>query len=316
MPGQVWATNTLGGFTAAPYLTARLRERAQPLFRIRGFLEPREEIGKKRGESWLFDKVGNVATQGGTLVETNTIPETQFTIGQGTGVVTEYANSVPFTGKLDSLGQFEIDSVTEQRLRDDMVKVLESAAGAEAVKTDYVAVCVSTASVAITTNGTATSTATANLTAANVRTIVNFAKKNLIPRYDGQNYVMICSVEAHSGMHADVGTGGWQDVSKYTAEYAASIFSGEVGKFYGARFVEETGYLSNSIGSGSDKGQALLLGADSVYEAVVEPEHIRVKTPQDYGRDLGLAWYALLGFKIVWNRANDGEQHLVFVTSA
>lgn len=29
-----------------------------------------------------------------------------------------------------------------------------------------------------------------------------------------------------------------------------------------------------------------------------------------------MAWYALLGFKIVWNFTADGEQHIVFVTSA
>jgi hypothetical protein len=31
---------------------------------------------------------------------------------------------------------------------------------------------------------------------------------------------------------------------------------------------------------------------------------------------MGLAWYALLGFKLVWNLATDGEQHVVYVTSA
>lgn len=45
----------------------------------------KEAIGKGRGETWNFDKTGNVSTQGGTLVETNTIPETQFVTNQGTG---------------------------------------------------------------------------------------------------------------------------------------------------------------------------------------------------------------------------------------
>jgi len=197
-----------------------------------------------------------------------------------------------------------------------MVKVLESAAGGEFDNTQFIGVCVTTASFATTTNGTATATATADLTAFNVRAAVDFMKKKLVPKYDGSNYICVASVSSLSGLHADTGAGGWQDISKYTGEFAKNIFAGEVGTFYMTRFVEETGYLSNTIGNGSVRGQALLFGADSVYEAVSIPEEIRVKIPQDFGRDLGLAWYSLLGFKIVWDFAVDTEQHIMFITSA
>jgi len=135
MPGQQYSVNSLGGFLSQPYLTQRLRSVAQPMFRMRQFVDTKEAIGKNRGESWLYDKTSNVATQGGTLVETNTIPQTNFTINQGTGSITEYGNSVPYTGKLEALGQFQIEPTTEQKLRDDMVKVLESACGAQYVAT-------------------------------------------------------------------------------------------------------------------------------------------------------------------------------------
>lgn len=316
MPGQVYSVSTLGGNWTNPYLTDRLRHVSQPLFKLRQFIDAKEAMGRKVGDTFLFDKFGNVATQGGTLVETNTIPETQYASTQGTAIITEYGNAVPFTSKLDSLGQFEVDAVTERALRDDMVKVLESAAANQFVATEFIAVCSSTASVVFTTNGTATATATADLTASNTRSIVDFMDKKLVPRYDGENFICIASVAALSGMHADTGAGGWQEVSKYTETYAANIFRGEVGMFYHTRFVNETGFLSNAIGSGASRGQAVFFGADAVYEAVAIPEEIRVKIPQDFGRDMGLAWYALLGFKIVWNFANDAEQHIVFVTSA
>jgi N4-gp56 family major capsid protein len=286
------------------------------MFRFRQFTDVKEAIGKQRGDTWLFDKAGNVATQGGTLLETSTIPETQFITNQGTGQIFEYGNAVPFTQKLQNLAQFQIEPVVEQKLRDDMVKVLESACGAQYVASDFVAVQVSTNSVAFTTNGTATAVAGANLTAANTRQIVDYMKKKLIPKYDGRNYVAICSVAALSGMHSDTGQGGWVDVSKYTQTFAPNIFAGEIGTYYMTRFVEETGYLSNAVGTGATQGQAVFFGADNVYEAVAVPEEIRVKIPTDYGRDQGLAWYALLGFKTVWSFPVDGEQHIVFVTSA
>jgi N4-gp56 family major capsid protein len=263
----------------------------------------------------LFDKAGNVQIQGGTLVETATIPETQFVVNQGTAIVTEYGNSVPFSGKLEELSQFQLEPVIEQKLRDDMVKVLESACGSQFVATDFVAVCTATNSVIFKTNGTASDSAAANLSAANTRSIVDFMKKKLIPKYDGLNYICVASTAALSGMHSDTGTGGWVDVSKYTANFAHNIFEGEVGNYYMTKFVEETGYLSNTIGSSSLYGQAVFFGSDAVYEAMSIPEEIRVKIPLDFGRDMGLAWYALLGFQLVWNYATDNEQHVVFVTS-
>jgi len=301
---------------AQPYLSDRLRHIAQPLFRFRQFVDVKEAIGRNRGDTFLFDKAGNVATQGGTLVETATIPQTQYATVQGTATITEYGNSIPWTGKVENLAQFQLPGIIEQKLRDDMVKVLESACGAEFTDTELVAVQTATNGVAFTTNGTATATATSNLTASNTRSIVDYMKKKLIPTYDGRNYMCIASVGAMSGMHGDTATGGWQDISKYTGEFAKNIFAGEVGTFYMTKFVEETGYLSNAIGASSLYGQAVFFGSDTVYEAVAVPEEIRSKTSVDYDRDQGLAWYALLGFKIVWDYAVDGEQHIVFVTSA
>lgn len=87
---EQYSVNSLGGFTSVPYLTDKLRQVSQPQFRFRQFVDVREEIGKGAGDTWYYDKRGNVATQGTILTETATIPQTQFVLGQGTGVVTEY----------------------------------------------------------------------------------------------------------------------------------------------------------------------------------------------------------------------------------
>lgn len=106
-----------------------------------------------------------------------------------------------------------IEPAVEQALRDDMVKALESAAGTQYVQTDFIAVASQTNSTVITTNGTATAVASADITAFNTRAIVDFMKKKLIPKYDGMSYICIASTSALSGMFADVGTGGWVDVN-------------------------------------------------------------------------------------------------------
>lgn len=148
--------------------------------------------------------------------------QTNFLVGQGTGVIVEYANSVPYTGKLEALGQIMIEPAVEQSLRDDMVKALESAAGGQYVNTEFIAVMSATNSVVITTNGTATAVATADLTGSNVRGVVDFMKKKLIPKYDGMSYICIASTSALSGMFSDTAAGGWVDVSKSKLRLAAT----------------------------------------------------------------------------------------------
>lgn len=91
MPGQVWVTSTLGGYMSAKNLSRKLRYALQPLVKWRQFCDAKDasQQGKKKGDTYHWDIYSDVATQGGTLTETNTMPETQFTITQGTLTITE-----------------------------------------------------------------------------------------------------------------------------------------------------------------------------------------------------------------------------------
>jgi len=291
VPQQLWATNSLGGFFSNNELSRQLRYQAQPTQRFRQFVQVKGAKGAQRGDSLFFDKARNLATAGGTLVETNTIPETNFQIQQGTLTITEYGNAIPWTGKLESLSEFDVENAVLVALRNDQSKVLDSAAAAQFTAAELVAVNSASGTVPITTNGTATATASVNLSGANVRLIADDARRRNIPFYDGSKYVCIGSVNLLSGMHGDTAAGGWQEISKYTAEHAANIFRGEIGSFYMVRFVEETNVLSNVIGNGSVLGEGVLFGADAVMEGVAIPEEIRANVPQDFGRDQKLAWY-------------------------
>lgn len=294
-----------------------MRVVAQPTQRVRQFVQVKGAKGASRGDRLYFDKVQNLATAGGTLVETSTIPSTNFTILQGTLTITEYGNSIPWTGKLESLGEFDVENSVLVALRNDMGKVLDSAAAAQFTAAELRAVCTASgAAAALTSNGTFTATATADLTSASLRSIADDARKRNIPFYDGSSYVCIGSVELLNDMHSDSGTGGWVDISKYTAEHAANLFRGEIGKFYFVRFVEETNYFSNTVGNGSAHGQGVLFGADAVMEGIAVPEEIRANVPQDFGRDQKLAWYFLGGWQKIWDETNDGDERIYFIGSA
>lgn len=96
MSSQLWAVNSLGGYFYSLNLSDELRETLQPLTKFRQFADVRDasQQSKKHGDTYTWDVVSNVVTSGGTVVETNTMPETNFTITQGTLTVVEYGNSV------------------------------------------------------------------------------------------------------------------------------------------------------------------------------------------------------------------------------
>lgn len=91
-----WAVNSLGGFMYSRQLSNVLRMAVQPLVKFRQFADVRDasQQGKKKGDLFTWDVFSDVATAGGVIVETNTMPETNFTITQGTLTITEAGNSV------------------------------------------------------------------------------------------------------------------------------------------------------------------------------------------------------------------------------
>ena len=107
MAGQVWLTNSLGGYMWSPNLSKVLRFSLQPLCKFRQFADIKDAAvqGKGKGDTFHWNVYSDVATQGTTLAETATMPETNFTISQGTMTIIEFGNSVPFSSKLDDLSK-------------------------------------------------------------------------------------------------------------------------------------------------------------------------------------------------------------------
>ena len=214
-----------------------------------------------------------------------------------------------------TLSEFDVEDAVMQNLKNSMVRYLDSQAGIIFTSAELVAQCASTASVVFTTNGTATTTANSDLTGFNWRKIADDMQARNIPFYDGESYICIGTIKAISGLFNDTATSGFVDVKKYTGEFAGSLVRGEAGSYYQGRFVKETNFLDNSIGSGAAFGQAIAFGADAVMEGIAEPEQLRQKVPTDYGRSEGLAWYALLGWAKIWDETNDADERIVNINA-
>ena len=299
MSGDIWAVNSQGGYLTNNSLSKSLREQALPQYVYRQFCNIKEDPGAKNGDTVFFDKVLKISTKGGTLIETNTIPESPWKVNKDSVVVTEWGNSVPYTQKLETLASFDPSNISMMALKKDQLEVIDSAAYVQFALADWVCVATSTASTVFTTNGTATITASANPSDSTVRDIIDSMETNWVPKFADGNYRSILSIQARRGIY---------NFLQPIAQYADPQYrhNNEVGQYYSCRFtVDNSGNASNSIGSGSQYGQAFFFGQEAVLEAIALSEELRMKIPTDFGRSKGVAWYAIMQFRKMWTLAND-----------
>ena len=260
--------------------------------------------------NWL--KVANIGTYGGLVAETNTMPESSQSLTWGTLTVNEYGNSLPFSFKLEALSMFDVNKIIKSGLLDDAVKCLDGVVERQFNNTPLRYVGTSTTGFALTTNGTATATNTSILNSYHVRKMRLELEKRNVPTWDG-DYVMIVSLEAAESLE-----GAMESVYQYTESGAEKIFSGEIGRLHGVRFVKDSfasRFLYDSSAktatakswSGAQSLDGYMFGRPTVREAIVVPEEIRMKLVTDYGRSKGIAWYALAGWQLEWTDAGSAR---------
>ena len=309
MAGQVWSVNTSGGYMYALNLSRQLRMAVQPIVKFRQFCDVKDAAhqGLHRGDTFHWNVFSDVGTQGSTLVETNTIPETSFTISQGTMTITEAGNSVPWTGKLDDLSEQPVAEVIRKVLKTDAKKAFDNLAATQfnaAALRVVPTAGTSLTAITLTTNGTATLTNNVALGTSHVKLIVDTMKERNIPAYTGDDYYSIAWPSTYRTMKDDL-----EGIKQYVDQGFRMIMNGEIGRYEGVRFVEQTHKSKGSIGTAatawtnSKSDWAFFFGEDTVAEAVAVPEEIRGKIPGDYGRDRGIAWYYLGGFGITHTQA-------------
>lgn len=303
MAGQVWSVSTSGGYMYALNLSRLLRMSVQPLVKFRQFCDIKDAAhqGLHRGDTFHWNVYSDVAVQGSTLTETSTLPETAFTISQGTMTITEAGNSVPWTGKLDDLAEQPVAEVVRKVLKNDAKKAFDNLAAAQFDLCKIrVASATSTTAVVTTTNGATVTTNDVALGKGHIKAIVDVMKERNIPAYADDDYYSIAWPTTYRTLKNDLET-----LKSYVDQGFQMIMNGEIGRYDGVRFVEQT-HIAKGTGMGTagvawtnDKSDwALFFGEDTVAEAVAVPEEIRGKIPGDYGRDRGVAWYYLGGFGI------------------
>lgn len=325
--GQIWATSSLGGYMAAQNLSKRLRFGLAGSCKCRQFAEAKDAQfqAKKKGDVFHWDVYKMLATRGGTLTETNTMPTSNFTIVQGTLTVTEAGIAVPYSGKLEMLSEHDLQKIVDKPLRNDAKQTLDALAFNALKETPLrVTAATSTTTVTLATNGTPSETNTIALDKEHIGPIVDVMKERNIPPYIGDDYYCLSHPTTFRGMKNDL-----EGVRQYTQEGYREIKWGELGRYENVRFLEQTNIpkggaadsttfnaLTNTADAWNQakSSWALFIGEDAITEGVTQPEEVRAKIPTDYGRSKGIAWYYLGGFGLV--HTDEAEARVVMWDSA
>lgn len=317
MAGQVWGTNTLGGYMYSLNLSKELRMSLRPIVKFRQFADVKDAAhqGLNKGDTFHWNVYSTVAAGGAALTEGTAIAETNFTITQGTMSITEYGNSIPFTSKLDDLSEHPVKEIIHKVLKVDCAQVLDDLVADQMDATPLrvaPTAGTSTDSVTLTTNGTATIVNTVALGKDHVKAIVDLMKERNIPAYSGDDYYCLAWPTTYRTLKNNL-----ESINQYVETGFQMIRNGEIGRFEGVRFVEQTyrakGGSASGMGTASGvwgEGKsdwAVFFGADTVAEAVAVPEEIRGKIPTDYGRSRGIAWYYLGGAGLVHSTASEAR---------
>jgi len=309
----------------ADELTNILRTALQPIVRFRQFCDAKDATDKGLGRGNLFNwnVYSDVATGGDTLDEMDTMPETNFTITQGQLTITEYGNSVPFSEKLDDLSKQPVSEIIHKVLKNDAKKTLDGAAHAQFNATSLQAQpLAATDAVNVTILDTGTATIANNIALSNdhVKAIVDGMKERNIPPYADDDYYAISWPTTYRGFKNTL-----ESIHQYVETGFAKIMNGEIGRYEGVRFIEQTHVakggaedsttwtyrVADPWNAANASDWVFFLGEDTVAEALAIPEEIRGKIPTDFGRSRGVAWYYLGGFGLIHSGSGNSEQRVL-----
>lgn len=322
MAGQLWSVAADGGYLYSDQLSEYLRMTVQPLTKFRQFCDAEDgtQKGLGRGETFTWDIVSNVARQGRRLDETSPIPETNVTISQGSLTVTEWANSVPYSGKLEALAKIKVQGLIDKALKHDARKAFDIEAFLQFKRTPLRAAPTSgtsTTAITLTTNGATATTNNVELGTGHIKALSDAAKERNIPPYEGDAYFMISHPTTFRTMKNSL-----ESIHQYTQDGLNMIRYGEIGRYEDTRFIEQNNLPKGGANdsttfdawdnvadawNNAKSSWAFFFGADTVTEAICIPEEIRAKLPGDYGRSKGIAWYALGGFGIIHTSAAEAR---------
>jgi len=148
-----------------------------------------------------------------------------------------------------------------------------------------------------TATSTATITAAATLSSANIRKAVAKLRANKSVARKGSLYWAGIHPEVSHDLRAETGSAGWLLPNQYGSAQDR-IWAGEIGTYEGAYFVESARLYNATDGASSARNyRTIICGQQALAEAVAEEPHVVIGPVVDkLMRHRPMGWYGVLGF--------------------
>ena len=273
--------------------------KAMPNMRFFQFASVKTELGVQPGLTISMMTYDNLAL-GGTLTEGVPMVGKALSNSMKSITVAEKGNAVKVSELLLQSSFDDIMATATTLLARDYATVLDLELRDCALKNATVIFGRKTGAEKISARENITS---ANpLTVATVKDGVEILATNNAPKFEGNYY--ICFVHPHQSRDLR-DDNAWINASNYGAP--TQLFTGEIGRIDDVRFIETTLMCNGAAGEDDPAYKAdLKAGAVPVYQSVLFgenyygiafglPMELRDEPPKDFGREHGLAWYAIWG---------------------
>jgi N4-gp56 family major capsid protein len=284
---------------------------ALPVMKFYQFATIKTELGVEPGLTISMMTYNNL-TLGGQLTEGTRMTTQAMSSSMTTITVAEQGNAVSVSELTLKSAFHDVLTTASALLGRDMALVLDTQLRNTAYQGTNVVYARTSANVkpAAEANMDATST----LKVSVIKDAVEVLATNNAPKFNGDYF--ICFVHPHQSrtLRDDP---AWINASRYGAP--VQLFNGEIGRIDDVRFIEST-LISNGAVASSDPsyeadlvGVAITGGSANLYKSVIFgemyfgfavslPVELRDNGITDFGREHGLAWYAIWGSGILHNQ--------------
>jgi N4-gp56 family major capsid protein len=199
-----WVVDAPTGVFKSHAMSKKLREQALEKSVFMDHVSPVDGFGRRRGETVTLTRLASLTEPTSAVLDENMrIPEDTLDLSTTPVTVQELGRSVPFTSLADDLSEFDLRNPVQKRLRDQLTLVLDTLAATQYKATYVKAIPTGTAALTWDTDGTASTSATANVNLYHLGAIRDYLFGTLLaPMIDGR-YIGIFHTNGLRGIKND-----------------------------------------------------------------------------------------------------------------
>ena len=317
MSAYQWSVSWPSGVITNRALSTRMRHATIAATQGIQYVKPVEGFAKRSGETVSWLRARNLAEPTSPILTRNSkIPIVSQATSQGSLTVQQMGQGVEYDEVSRILSYFDPEDFIQVSLRKQLKLVINKLVF-DQFKNFYIRFApTSDSGGTFTVNqGSTPATATNNGTVAHVKMIRDYLVKTIhCEPYESDFYHCLASVTFMRGLKDDAEFLAWRQY----LEPGMAFYRGEVGAIERIRFseVNHANALSEGVGTGSVLGEAVFFGEEPILSGTALDPELRAAIPGNFGLDLAIAWYAILGFAQAWDTPNDGEAKGIYVTSS